>query len=77
MFSGVQYAISLTRNCASCVAKVIEMMDKAGSFDENDEKLVGMLAAHMGAFMRQLSEGNKGREYEEAQPMHPLSASDS
>lgn len=55
--------------------KVIEMMDKTGGFDENDEKLVGMLAAHMGAFMRQLDEGNKVHEYEEAQPVHTLCGS--
>lgn len=50
------------------------MMDKAGGFDENDEKLVGMLAKHIGAFMRQLSEGNAAREeYGEAEPLQPLS----
>ena len=49
------------------------MMDKAVPFDENDEKLVGMLAAHMGAFMRQLAEGSKSQEYEEAQPLKPFS----
>lgn len=48
------------------------MMDKAVPFDENDEKLVGMLAAHMGAFMRQLAEGSKGPKYEQAQPLKPL-----
>eukprot|EP00904_Undaria_pinnatifida_P003376 jgi/Undpi1/13039/HiC_scaffold_8.g02702.m1 len=55
------------------VIAVIEMMDKAGPFDENDEKLVGMLAAHMGAFMRQLAEGSKDQHYEEAKPLKPLS----
>ena len=49
------------------------MMDKAVPFDENDEKLVGMLAAHMGAFRRQLAEGSKSQEYEEAQPLKPFS----
>lgn len=54
--------------------KVIEMMDKAGGFDENDEKLVGMLATHMGAFMRQLSEGSATRmAYGEAEPLQRLS----
>lgn len=48
------------------------MMDKAVPFDENDEKLVGMLAAHMGAFMRQLAEGSGGQKYAEAQPLKPL-----
>lgn len=52
------------------------MMDKAeGAFDENDEKLVGMLAKHMGAFMRQLSEGHATREdYGEAKPLERLYA---
>lgn len=54
--------------------KVIEMMDKAEGFDENDEKLVGMLATHMGAFMKQLSEGPATREeYREAKPLQRLS----
>lgn len=48
------------------------MMNKPTPFDENDEKLVGMLAAHMGAFMRQLAEGHDGRQYEEAQPLQSL-----
>eukprot|EP00903_Cladosiphon_okamuranus_P010751 g10161.t1 len=56
------------------VIAVIEMMDKAGGFDDNDEKIVGMLATHMGAFMRQLSEGPATREeYGEAQPLQRLS----
>lgn len=50
------------------------MMNKPGSFDENDEKLVGMLAAHIGAFMRQLEEGTTGGKYDEAQPVHTLSS---
>lgn len=50
------------------------MMDKAGGFDDNDEKLVGMLATHMGAFMRQLSGGPAAREeYAEAEPLQRLS----
>lgn len=50
------------------------MMDKPEGFDENDEKLVGMLAQHIGAFMRQLYEGQSGRkEYAEAEPLQPLS----
>lgn len=48
------------------------MMNKPEGFDENDEKLVGMLAAHISAFMKQLAEGNREEEYEEAQPMKPL-----
>lgn len=51
------------------------MMDKAeGPFDENDEKLVGMLAKHMGAFMRQLSDGHSAWDnYGEAKPLKRLS----
>lgn len=50
------------------------MMDKPEGFDENDEKLVGMLAKHMGAFMRQLAEGPATREeYGEAEPLQRLS----
>lgn len=50
------------------------MMDKAEAFDENDEKLVGMLAKHMGAFMRQLSDGHAvGEDYGEAKPLQRLS----
>lgn len=53
--------------------KVIEMMNKPEGFDENDEKLVGMLAAHVGAFMGQVSEGRAGRqEYGEAVPLQRL-----
>lgn len=50
------------------------MMDKAGGFDEDDEKLVGMLAKHIGAFMRQLSEGHVAKEeYREAEPLERFS----
>lgn len=53
--------------------EVIEMMNKPEGFDENDEKLVGMLAAHVGAFMGQVSEGRAGRhEYGEAVPLRRL-----
>ncbi|CAM9661078.1 unnamed protein product [Ectocarpus sp. 13 AM-2016] len=55
------------------VIAVIEMMNKPEGFDENDEKLVGMLAAHVGAFMGQVSEGRAGRhEYGEAVPLRRL-----
>ncbi|CAM9113380.1 unnamed protein product [Choristocarpus tenellus] len=43
------------------VVAVIEMMNKAsGPFDANDEKLVGMLAAHIAVFMKQLGENSGG-----------------
>ena len=49
------------------------MNKKEGHFDENDEKLVGMLAAHMSVFIRQL-EGGRQHVYEQAQPLQSLSA---
>lgn len=67
-------ALACTWLPSTSTLKVIEMMDKPEGFDENDEKLVGMLATHMAAFMRQLSEGPATREaYGEAEPLQRLS----
>ena len=49
------------------------MMNKSGPFNENDEKLVSMLAAHVGIFMKQLEEG-KDHHYERAEPIQPMSS---
>lgn len=51
------------------VIAVIEMMNKADPFDETDEKLVGMLASHMSAFMLNLAEGSSSSNYATAKPM--------
>lgn len=76
LFSFAVFACTYIRTSPPSTLKVIEMMDKADGFDENDEKLVGMLATHMGAFMRQLSEGPATREeYGEARPLQRLSTS--
>lgn len=46
------------------------MMNKAEPFDEMDEKLVGMLASHMSAFMLNLAEGSSASDYATAKPMN-------
>lgn len=59
----------MIHSVCSPLLKVIEMMNKADPFDETDEKLVGMLASHMSAFMLNLAEGSSSSNYATAKPM--------